>query len=456
MRVRPPSRKLVFVTAFVLGAASTAAVSAFAQSTGAVYPPLKIFAKVLAYVENDYVEPVDESKLVYSAIKGMLAPLDPHTVFLPPNEYQAMKDDTSGEFGGLGLEIAEKAGHIFVLSPVDDTPASRAGIRPGDEIVAVDGKLVQGESAAEVSARLKGPPGTQVTLTLMRRGFSAPRDFPLVRAQVRLVSVSGRLVGGVAVVRIKSFQDGTADDLGHLLEDLHAKRQRFRGLVLDLRNNPGGLLEEGVKVADRFLATGVIVTTKGRGGRNPEVEYAHVEGTEPDYPLVVLINGGTASASEVVAGALHDHHRATLFGSTSFGKGSVQLVIDLDDGSGLKLTTARYYTPSGRSIQDNGIAPDVRVQGSGSAPVMREKDLTGAMPNDAPGKAARPVALRAVLPRLENAKGDRPLLAALAAMREWGRFQAKLARARALEADPTGVRRAASAAGASSGAASVP
>ncbi len=435
MRARLPSRKVVFVGAFLVGVISSAAFSALAAGNrpGALYPRLEVFAKVLAYVENDYVEPVDESKLVYSAIKGMLAPLDPHTVFLEPREYQAMKDDTSGEFGGLGIEIARRNGEVVVLAPLDDTPASRAGVRAGDVLSAIDGQPVQALSVTEVATRLKGRPGTPVTLRLMRAGFSAPRDFPLVRARIRVESVDGRLLGGrVGYARITRFQDGTAEALGKLLQRLHAQAGgKLAGLVLDLRNDPGGLLEEGVKVADRFLAHGIIVTTKGRGGRNPDVERAHQAGTEPDYPLVVLVNGGTASASEVVAGALQDDRRATLLGTPTFGKGSVQLVIDLDDGSGLKLTTARYYTPSGRSIQDRGIEPDVFVEAKGGEAAVREKELAGHMTCDAPAADVPPVALAKVLPALSAATGDLPLAAAVAAVNGWARFRAALAAQRA-------------------------
>lgn len=432
---RPPSRVAVFAFAFVLGAAFAVGVTAFAAPATArkpdtLYPRLEVFAKVLAYVENNYVEEVDESRLVYSAIKGMLSSLDPHTVFMEPREYQSLRDDTSGEFGGLGLELAQRDDQVVVLAPIDETPAARAGVRAGDVIDAIDGAPVKGLTVPEVALRLKGPPGTQVTLRLWRPDFSQPRDFPLVRDHIRVQSVDGRLLeGGLGYARIKSFQDGTDEALKKLLARLRQEAGAgFKGLVLDLRNNPGGLLEQGVKVADRFLRKGVIVTTRGRGGRHPEEEVAHEPDTEPGYPVVVLVNGGTASASEVVAGALQDQKRATLLGTTSFGKGSVQLVIELDDGSGLKLTTARYYTPNGRSIQEHGIQPDVVVRAGDVELVPREVQLAGHLVNDAPAQASPGVDVARVLPAFSPAAGaDVPLAAATAALAGWDRFQAALA-----------------------------
>lgn len=428
---RPPrSTRAVFLGAFTLGVVVTLALGAAAPRGDGPYPKLGVFAKVLSYVENNYVEEVDDSKLIYGAVKGMLGGLDPHTAFMEPREYQSMKEDTTGEFGGLGLEITQKDEEIVVLTPVDDTPAARAGIRPGDVITAIDNVLTRGMTVLQASTYMKGAPGTQVTLRLFRPEFSQPREFVLVRDRIRIVSVEGRLLEpGLGYVRVKNFQDRTDLTLGKELAKLRdAAGPALRGLVLDLRNNPGGLLEEGVRVADRFLKRGVIVTTRGRNGRHPEEELASGRDTEPNYPIVVLVNRGTASASEVVAGALQDHGRAVLFGTTSYGKGSVQTVIDLEDGSGLKLTVARYYTPSGRSIQERGIIPDVRVE-AGPEDAAGEAGLPGHILNDAPGAVTVALDAAKVIPVRApggEALADVQLQAALDALRQWDTFQRAL------------------------------
>ena len=342
------------------------------------YKQLELFARVLSYVQNNYVEKVDERQLVYGAIRGMLETLDPHTVFMPPEVFKEMKVDTSGEYGGLGIEIARKNDFVTVVAPIDDTPAARAGIQPGDEILAIDGESTVGMDVARVAARMRGPAGQRVTLTLMRAGFQQPQEIVLLRDHVRIVSVQGALYGGIGWVRLKNFQERTDASLKRELDRLRTENggRELSGLVLDLRNNPGGLLDQAVAVSDRFLPGRLtIVTTRGRSGRGLTEEKSRDPGTEPDYPMVVLVNAGSASASEVVAGALQDHARATVLGTQTFGKGSVQTVIELEDGSGLKLTIARYYTPKGRSIQERGIEPDFVVPSEGTAKELREKDL---------------------------------------------------------------------------------
>ena len=344
----------------------------------ATYKQLELFARVLSYVQNNYVEKVDERQLVYGAIRGMLETLDPHTVFMPPEVFKEMKIDTSGEFGGLGLDVARRGDALVVVSPLDDTPAARAGIQPGDEILAIDGESTVGMDAARATARMRGPAGQRVTLTLMRAGFQQPQEIVLLRDHVRIVSVQGALYGGIGWVRLKNFQERTDASLKRELDRLRTENggRELSGLVLDLRNNPGGLLDQAVAVSDRFLPGRLtIVTTRGRAGRSLTEEKSRDPGTEPDYPMVVLVNAGSASASEVVAGALQDHGRATLLGTQTFGKGSVQTVIELEDGSGLKLTIARYYTPKGRSIQERGIEPDFLVPAEGTPKEIREKDL---------------------------------------------------------------------------------
>ncbi|QRK04026.1 S41 family peptidase [Archangium violaceum] len=347
------------------------------------YEQLEVFARVLSYVQNNYVEPVDDKKLMQGAIKGMLETLDPHTVFMPPEVFKEMKIDTSGEFGGLGIEVARKGEGIVVVAPIDDTPAARAGIRAGDELVAIDGESLQGLGLSDVLQRMRGPAGKRVLLTIMREGFNAPRELAIIRDHIRIIPVEGALYGGIAHLKVKNFQDRTALYLRKELDRLREQNggKPLRGVVLDLRNNPGGLLDQAVAVSDLWLPGSLpIVSTRGRNGANTTEERSKDRDTEPEYPLVVLVNAGSASASEIVAGALQDHGRATILGTQTFGKGSVQTVIELEDGSGLKLTIARYYTPKGRSIQEKGITPDYLVPetpgGKGAKdPQPREKDL---------------------------------------------------------------------------------
>jgi carboxyl-terminal processing protease len=346
------------------------------------YEQLEVFARVLSYVENNYVEPVDERQLMQGAIQGMLETLDPHTVFMPPEVFKEMKIDTSGEFGGVGIELNQEGERFRVSTSIEDTPGARAGIRVGDELVAIDGERTRGSSLAEVMQRMRGPAGKRVLLTIMREGFSAPRELALIRDHVRIISVEGALYGGIAHLKVKSFQDRTDFYLRKELDRLRAQNgdKPLRGVVLDLRNNPGGLLDQAVSVSDLWLPGNLtIVSTRGRNPSQSTEERSKDRDTEPDYPLVVLVNAGSASASEIVAGALQDHGRATILGTQTFGKGSVQTVIELEDGSGLKLTVARYYTPKGRSIQEKGITPDYQVaETTGERTAKdepREKDL---------------------------------------------------------------------------------
>ncbi|MFL5351159.1 S41 family peptidase [Archangium sp.] len=354
-----------------------------ASTNTPTYEQLEVFARVLSYVENNYVEPVDDKKLMQGAIKGMLETLDPHTVFMPPEVFKEMKIDTSGEFGGLGIEVARKGDSIVVVAPIDDTPAARAGIRAGDELVAIDGESTQGMGVGDVLQRMRGPAGKRVLLTLMREGFNAPRELAIIRDHIRIISVEGALYGGIAHLKVKNFQDRTALYLRKELDRLREQNggKPLRGAVLDLRNNPGGLVDQAVAVSDLWLPGNLpIVSTRGRNGIKATEDRSRDRDTEPDYPLVVLVNAGSASASEIVAGALQDYGRATILGTQTFGKGSVQTVIELEDGSGLKLTIARYYTPKGRSIQEKGITPDYQVPETAGTkgmkdPQPREKDL---------------------------------------------------------------------------------
>ena len=414
-------RGAVLVLVYVAGAVSAPAVYAAARNL--TYEKLGIFTRVLTYVENNYVEEVDPTRLIYGAIKGMMSTLDPHSVFMTPEEYEEMKIDTGGEFGGIGLEVTRRDGKLVVVTPLEDTPAMRAGLLPGDVIVKIDEQSMQDTPLADAVRMMRGPPGSKVTLTIMREGFEMPRPIPLRRAHIRVNPVSARLVDAYAVIKIKSFQDRTTRYLHRELRRLRRENGgELAGVVLDLRNNPGGLLDQAVSVADTWLSEGIIVSTRGRGSRT-EVQRAHAAGTEPAYPMIVLVNGGSASASEIVAGALQDHGRAVIMGTRTFGKGSVQTVIDLEDGSGLKLTIARYYTPKGRSIQERGIRPDVEVQPlkvvAAEEEVTREEDLAGHFPSEERARG-EPEGATDGEPR------DFQLKTALDALRTWQIFKAGL------------------------------
>ncbi len=424
----------LLLAAFAGGAAVGGTLLA-APAVAAIYHELDVFTRVLADVENNYVEPVDERKLVYGAIRGMLNTLDPHSMFMDPKQYQQMKADTTGEFGGLGLEVTMREGALIVVSPIDDTPAARAGMEPGDEILSIDGVQTREMSLSQAIEKMQGPPGTRVELLLMRKGFAQPRKIPIVREHIRINPVDGRLIDGAfGYVRIRSFQDRTDVFLKTLLEKLHKQAGgSLSGLVLDLRNNPGGLLEQAVRVSDRFLDKGLIVSTEGRNHDNVAKEYAHPRDTEPNYPMIVLVNGGSASASEIVAGALQDWGRAVLMGTQTFGKGSVQTVIELPDGSGLKLTVAKYYTPKHRSIQEEGIAPDVVVHqvaegGSQESSVPRERDLPNHLHHEGPTEGSSPPTV--VSPATGDRDSDFQLRTAIDYLKTWKIFRADAAHAK--------------------------
>jgi carboxyl-terminal processing protease len=348
------------------------------------YKQLELFARVLSYVQNNYVETTDDSKLMHGAIKGMLETLDPHTQFMPPEIFKEMKIDTSGEFGGLGIEIAKRNDQMVVVAPIDDTPAFRAGIKSGDAILKIDDENTRSMEITRAIQKMRGPAGKKVLLTIMREGFTQPREFAIIRDHIRIASVEAALYGGIGHVKIKNFQDRTDISLFKELEKLRTQNQgkELRGLVVDFRNNPGGLLDQAIAISDRFLpANQIIVSTRGRNANQYNEEKSKDRDTESNYPVVVLVNAGSASASEIVAGALQDNRRAVVMGTPTFGKGSVQTVIEMEDGSGLKLTIARYFTPSGRSIQEKGILPDFvvpEVEGGelSKADQLRERDLS--------------------------------------------------------------------------------
>ena len=352
------------------------------SASGNAYEDIELFTDVLAIIHRSYVEEVNVRDLIYGGIRGMLATLDPHSSFLTPELYEEMQADTQGEFGGIGIEVTLEKGTLAVVAPIEGTPAARAGIRARDQIVRIDGKPTQELNLMEAVRLMRGPSGEKIRLTIRRDGDDKLLEFDLVREVIQIHSVDGRtLEPGYAYARITQFQERTGADLKALLAKLRQENKgQLKGLIVDLRNNPGGLLDQAVAVSDLFLKKGLIVYTEGREASSQLRFQATAAGTEPDYPLILLINEGSASASEIVAGALHDHDRALLLGERTFGKGSVQTIIPLSDHSGLRLTTARYFTPSGTSIQARGIDPDIEVpalelENKKSQDHLRERDL---------------------------------------------------------------------------------
>ena len=364
------------------------------QAENAVQLPiedLKIFAEIFGKIKSDYVEDIDDSQLLNDAIKGMLDGLDPHTVYLDPDSFREMNIDTHGEFGGLGLEVTMENGVIRIVAPIDDTPAHKAGLKSGDLIISMDGVQVKGLSLGESVSLMRGKPGSEIVLTIVRKDRPEPFEVTLKRAIIQLESVRAELLEtGFGYVRVIQFQIGTATSLRQQLARLAREAgTALKGLVLDLRDNPGGVLDGAIQVSDTFLRDGLIVSTRGRAEDSEVTFSASPKDYLNDAPLVVLVNGGSASASEIVAGALQDHGRALILGTTTFGKGSVQTILPMLNGAALKLTTARYYTPNDRSIQATGITPDVVSQPAESSQTLdrdasrlRESDLAGHLENE--------------------------------------------------------------------------
>jgi len=325
------------------------------------YKGLKLFSDVIGLVENNYVDPVDSKELIEKAIEGMVHSLDPHSSLLSPDDFKELQIDTQGEFTGIGVSITMKDGFVTVISPIEGTPAYEAGIKAGDRIIKVDGKTTG--DLREAVKMIRGPKGTEVVVTIAREEAKKPIDFKIVRDIIPVESVKAVVLKpGYGYVWITNFRDNTTDDLVSELEKLESAKIPLKGLILDLRDNPGGLLNQAIEVSDLFIEKGTILSIKGRKEKNTQIYTATPNKVKRNYPIVLLINGGSASASEIVAGALQDQKRALILGTTSFGKGSVQSVEKLRDGYGLKLTIARYYTPSGRSIQAKGIQPDIVVK----------------------------------------------------------------------------------------------
>ncbi len=353
---------LVMMTAFIV-ASATVVYGDLAKTKDETYEGLKMFGDVVTEIEQNYVEPVDSKELIHKAIEGMVESLDPHSSFMPPEAFEELQTETKGEFGGLGIVISKRDKELTVISPIEGTPAYKAGIQAQDIIIKIDDAYTKDMMLWEAVKKMRGEPGTSVNLTIFRRGTKGTLDFKLVRDVIPMDSVrSLSLKPGYGYLWITNFRENTTDEVMAAIDKLKAESPSFNGLILDLRDNPGGLLDQAVNVADIFLKSGTIVSIKGRHENQNEAYAAHSDVGDADYPIVLLINGGSASAAEIVAGALQDNHRALVLGTATFGKGSVQSIKPLRDGFALKYTVARYYTPSGRSIQAEGIKPDLVVK----------------------------------------------------------------------------------------------
>jgi carboxyl-terminal processing protease len=380
---RPVKLWVIMVAAVVVWMMSTGFQRANSANKEDLYEGLKLLSDVIELIQKEYVDEVDAKDLIHKAIQGMAQGLDPHSSLLPPDAFEDLQIDTKGKFTGIGIHITMQNGFVTVISPIEDTPAHKAGIESGDRIIKVDGQLAK--DLREAVRMMRGPKGSKVVVTIMREGFKKPIDFEIMRDEIPIQSVKYiQLKPGYGYVRISNFTGTTTQEFEKALEKIEASEVPLKGLVLDLRNNGGGLLNQAITISDVFLDKGQIVSMKGRDKKNTKIFNATPSPVQRTYPMVVLINSGSASASEIVAGALQDHKRALVLGTTSFGKGSVQTVENLRDGSGLKLTIARYYTPNGRSIQAKGIEPDIVLKlkrldaGETSAQeeaMLKEKDL---------------------------------------------------------------------------------
>lgn len=410
------------------------------------YMPLETLARGLFFLETMYVDEkrVEMDAMVTNALRGVIEKLDPHTVLMPKKAFEQLTIDTQGKFGGVGIIVSQENGRLIVVSPIEDTPAYTAGIKSGDEIIAIDDTPLAKMKNQDAVDFMRGEPGSTLKLTIKREGVKELKEFELVREIIKVKSVREQSLGnGVHYVRISSFQENTGEELDDILK---TNRPKLGGLVLDLRDNPGGLLDQAVRVTDLFIESGLIVSTVGRDRSRIEREFASKRGTYLGFPVVVLVNGGSASASEIVAGALQDHERALILGTTTFGKGSVQTLVSLPDGSGLKLTVARYYTPKDRSIQAKGITPDLVVplkkplragrssnapQGQQAAPQpdregRKEVDLEGHITSDDLSDLSKEGDLGEVVKKWpEPMRGDNQLMAAFSYLKSWTRMQGK-------------------------------
>lgn len=399
------------------------------------YEALKIFSDVLTIIQKNYVEEIDLKSLVYNAIKGMVANLDPHSAFMPPETYKELQVETKGTFGGLGLEITTKDGVLTVVTPIEDTPADRAGIKPGDKIIKIENEFTRDMSLMDAVKKMRGTPGTKVKITIVHEGFKEPKEYTLTRAIIKIKSVKyKRVEEHYGYIRITQFQEDTTREFKNALKELESGKQPIKGLVLDLRRDPGGLLDQAVNVSDEFLDSGLIVSTEGRIESQRMKFYAKKNNERRVYPLIVLVNAGSASGSEIVAGALQDHGRAIVVGTQTFGKGTVQTIIPLNDGAGLRLTTAKYYTPNHRSIQEKGITPDIIVEDrspvespTGEKPqYIREKDLMNHFRGEVPApeeKSKEGTESKKAPFAIKADSEDPPLDTAIQILKNWDTFK---------------------------------
>ena len=394
------------------------------------YESLETFTNILAIVRKNYVDEVNTKELMTGAINGMLNSMDPHSGYLTPELYKELQMDTQGRFGGLGIEITIRNGMLTVVSPIEDTPAFRAGIKAGDQIFKIDDEFTKDMNLMQAVKKMRGLKGSKLNLSIKREGVPDLLNFSIVRDTIRVQSVRSRVLEeGYAYIRLAQFQERSDRDLQKAIEKLSSEKGGVKGLVLDLRNNPGGLLTQAVRVADLFLDSGMIVYTEGRLENQKQKYFARKEGSWTEFPIVVLVNGGSASASEIVAGALQDHKRAVILGTKTFGKGSVQTILPLDDNSALRLTTARYFTPKGRSIQATGIVPDIVLE---NVPVqearaeekkrlgLREENLPGHLQNQQEQKEKEKQAQQE---KGESVENDAQLKRALELLKGWDVFK---------------------------------
>lgn len=399
--MRKQTNILILLVGFILGATVSICTTVLAEKEAPIslqsediqslpFDELRTFTEIFGRIKQDYVEPVSDKKLLEDAIRGMLTGLDPHSAYLADEEYKELQEGTTGQFGGLGIEVGMENGFVKVVSPIDDTPAQKAGIKAGDLIVRLDERPVKGMTLGEAVKLMRGEPGSQIVLTVVREGEETPLKFEIIRDIIKVKSVKSRLLEkDYGYLRISSFQSGTGEGLIEAIDNLKKENETpLKGIVLDLRNNPGGVLNAAVDVSDAFIESGLIVYTEGRI-KNSEMRFnATSDDVLNGAPIVVLINGGSASASEIVAGALQDHKRAIIMGEKSFGKGSVQTILPTSNGGAVKLTTARYFTPSGRSIQAEGIEPDILLDRvkletleKAKFESIKEADLSGHLTN---------------------------------------------------------------------------
>jgi len=431
MGKRMMGKRIILMVALIFAVASTGILigrwtisSVDAEMNG--YDELRVFSEALSIVRKNYVEETKPKDLVYGAIKGMLGSLDPHSAFMSPEQFKEMQVDTKGEFGGLGIQIGVKDGMLTVIAPIEDTPAYKAGIKAGDKIIKINNEFTKDMSLHDAVSKMRGTPSSSVKITIIREGWKETKDFTMVREIIKIKSVKSKLIeDSIGYVKINQFQEQTSSDLSSAIDKL--TQQNITALILDLRNNPGGLLNSAVDVSSQFLQSGkLVVFIKDRKGEKSEYR-SSTNKLNPNIPMVVLVNQGSASASEIVAGALKDWNRAVIIGTQTFGKGSVQSVVPLGDGSALRLTTARYYTPKGVSIQTTGITPDIMVkpevkEGEKSRPAIREKDLERHLKNGVEMEE-KPDEPEDVIPIEVEEKEDIQLQRAIDLLKTWNVFK---------------------------------